>query len=76
MPGTSDGGKQAAETNRMLYGADFYQRIGAMGGVWMNPKKGFGSNKKLASIAGKKGGRVTGDKYKTRIRSKDAIHAN
>lgn len=32
MAGTVAGGKAAAETNKRVYGADFYARIGAMGG--------------------------------------------
>lgn len=32
MAGTKDGGKAAASTNKSKYGADFYAKIGAMGG--------------------------------------------
>lgn len=32
MAGTIDGGKAAAATNKLKYGADFYARIGSMGG--------------------------------------------
>lgn len=32
MAGTIMGGKHAAETNRKLYGDDFYSRIGKIGG--------------------------------------------
>jgi uncharacterized protein len=32
MAGTKAGGRSAAETNKRKYGADFYGRIGAMGG--------------------------------------------
>lgn len=32
MAGTVAGGKSAAQTNKRIYGADFYARIGAMGG--------------------------------------------
>lgn len=32
MAGTSEGGKQAAATNKKKYGSDFYRSIGAMGG--------------------------------------------
>lgn len=32
MAGTQQGGKQAAKTNKELYGSDFYKRIGAIGG--------------------------------------------
>lgn len=32
MPGTITGGKKAAETNKKVYGEDFYKKIGAEGG--------------------------------------------
>lgn len=32
MAGTKSGGKLAAKTNRRIHGADFYKRIGSMGG--------------------------------------------
>lgn len=32
MAGTTEGGKQAAITNKKNHGKDFYQRIGAIGG--------------------------------------------
>ncbi len=32
MSGTKAGGRKAAETNRKRHGADFYARIGAVGG--------------------------------------------
>ena len=32
MAGTKQGGKAAASTNKTKYGADFYAKIGAMGG--------------------------------------------
>lgn len=32
MSGTAIGGKKAAQTNKTKYGADFYARIGAVGG--------------------------------------------
>lgn len=32
MAGTVTGGKRAAETNKSIYGEDFYKRIGAIGG--------------------------------------------
>jgi len=32
MAGTAKGGRLAAEKNRKKYGADFYARIGKMGG--------------------------------------------
>ncbi len=42
MAGTQDGGKAAASTNKNKYGADFYARIGAMGGR-KGHTGGFGS---------------------------------
>ncbi len=58
MPGTLQGGKKAAQTNMKLHGADFYKRIGALGGKNGNTG-GFAANPKLASIAGTKGGRIS-----------------
>jgi general stress protein YciG len=55
MPGTTEGGKAAAITNKSKYGADFYRRIGAKGGK-LGTTGGFAANRKLASIAGTKGG--------------------
>lgn len=58
MPGTVNGGKQAAETNKRKYGKDFYARIGAMGGK-KGTTGGFAANRELARIAGAKGGRIS-----------------
>lgn len=58
MAGTVKGGKAAAETNKKRYGADFYSRIGAKGGR-KGRTGGFFANRKLASIAGAKGGRAS-----------------
>lgn len=58
MPGTVNGGKQAAETNMKKYGKDFYARIGAMGGK-KGTTGGFAANRELARIAGAKGGRIS-----------------
>lgn len=74
MAGTVSGGKAAAETNKRIYGKDFYARIGAMGG-----KKGhtggfasklicdgncdldhvLGLNHRKAQCAGYKGGTIS-----------------
>lgn len=57
MAGTKSGGLAAAFTNRTKYGADFYAKIGAAGG-----KKGHTggfANRKLASQAGKIGGKIS-----------------
>lgn len=64
MSGTVKGGKKAAETNKKKNGADFYARIGRMGGK--NSTTGGFASKKIgldglsglerAKIAGRKGG--------------------
>jgi len=58
MAGTKTGGKSAAATNKAKYGADFYARIGAMGGK-KGRTGGFYANRDLARIAGAKGGRIS-----------------
>lgn len=58
MPGTKLGGKQAAKTNRQRHGADFYARIGKIGGQ-KGTTGGFAANRELARIAGAKGGRIS-----------------
>lgn len=55
MAGTSAGGKAAAETNKRVHGADFYQRIGALGGK-KGKTGGFYANRELAKRAGRIGG--------------------
>lgn len=57
MSGTKKGGFKAADTNKKLYGKDFYKKIGAVGGKKTGVKKGFAANPELAREAGKKGGR-------------------
>ncbi len=69
MPGTVDGGRQAAATNKERHGDDFYKRIGSIGGK--NSKNGgFASRKPCLcnliaghhyyqQCAGKKGGTVS-----------------
>lgn len=56
MAGTVKGGKLAAATNKKLYGADFYAKIGAKGGK-LGKTGGFAANPALARIAGAKGGK-------------------
>lgn len=63
MAGTIKGGKRAAATNIKLHGADFYKRIGAMGGKNGNTG-GFYANRELARTAGAKGGRISKRKKK------------
>jgi uncharacterized protein len=58
MAGTKNGGKSAAATNKAKYGADFYARIGAMGGK-KGHTGGFAANRELARSAGAKGGRIS-----------------
>ena len=58
MAGTKAGGKAAASTNKSKYGADFYAKIGAMGGK-KGRTGGFFANRELARIAGAKGGRIS-----------------
>jgi uncharacterized protein len=58
MAGTKDGGRAAASTNKAKYGADFYAKIGAMGGK-KGKTGGFYANRELARIAGAKGGRIS-----------------
>ena len=58
MAGTKLGGKRAAATNKRFHGADFYKRIGAIGGKNGNTG-GFAANRELARIAGAKGGRIS-----------------
>jgi uncharacterized protein len=58
MAGTKQGGKLAAQTNKELYGEDFYKMIGSKGGK-NGHTGGFYANRVLASQAGAKGGRVS-----------------
>ena len=60
MPGTPQGGKRAAQTNKERHGEDFYQKIGKLSNAsWeKNGRKprGFAANPELARAAGRKGG--------------------
>lgn len=58
MPGNRQTGLKAAKTNKKLYGNDFYRKIGVMGGK-KSRGGGFAYDPKLASEAGKKGGRAS-----------------
>lgn len=58
MAGTKEGGKAAAITNKKKYGADFYVKIGAIGGK-LGRTGGFYANRELARIAGAKGGTIS-----------------
>jgi len=59
MSGTKVGGLKASVTNKEKHGEDFYQRIGRKGGKKCGIKKGFALNPMLASIAGRKGGKIS-----------------
>lgn len=58
MSGTMIGGAKAAKTNKSK-NPNFYRDIGKLGGSHKNPKKGFGTRRDLASIAGAKGGSIS-----------------
>jgi len=64
MAGTEKGGQAAAKTNKTKYGADFYAKIGAIGGK-KGHTGGFAANRDLARIAGAKGGRISRRSKKT-----------
>ena len=55
MAGTQNGGRKAAATNKMRYGANFYETIGALGGR-KSRGGGFAKNPDLAREAGRRGG--------------------
>lgn len=57
MVGTLSGGKKCAQTNMKRHGADYYKRLGKLGGSAKTTKpKGFATNPALAVIAGSLGG--------------------
>lgn len=58
MAGTPRGGRKAAATNKMRYGAQFYETIGRMGGR-KSRGGGFAHNPELARVAGQKGGKAS-----------------
>ena len=58
MSGNAIGGAKAAQTNKVRHGADFYKRIGALGGA-KSTTGGFFANRELAKIAGAKGGAIS-----------------
>lgn len=63
MAGSIDGGKRAAATNKKLYGSDYYNRIGALGGK-VGRTGGFYADRERASKAGKLGGIISRRKNK------------
>ena len=58
MSGTKAGGLKTAKKIQMMYGKDFYRKIGSLGGR-NGHKGGFAANPALARIAGAKGGRIS-----------------
>lgn len=56
MPGTVEGGRRAAKTNKARYGENFYEMIGAAGGK-ISRGGGFAANRELAKKAGSIGGK-------------------
>lgn len=58
MAGTKIGAQRAAETTKLKHGADFYKRIGSIGGKNSNTG-GFYANRELAKKAGAKGGSIS-----------------
>lgn len=55
MAGNRNGGLKAAATNKLKYGEDFYEKIGAKGGK-LGRTGGFYANRELARTAGAIGG--------------------
>jgi general stress protein YciG len=55
MPGTREGGLQAAAKNKELYGEDFYKKIGKQGGT-ISKGGGFAKDSEMAALAGRLGG--------------------
>jgi len=58
MAGTKKGGLKARETNKRLYGEDYYVRIGKVGGK-KGHTGGFYANRELAKSAGAIGGAIS-----------------
>ena len=58
MSGTKIGGLNASKTNREKYGADYYAKIGALGGK-VSTTGGFFGDRELARTAGRKGGLIS-----------------
>lgn len=58
MAGNKIGGRKAAETNKRLYGKDWYAKIGKIGGS-NGHTGGFAANPELAKEAGRKGGKIS-----------------
>jgi uncharacterized protein len=69
MSGTVEGGRKAAIKNKKIRGADFYARIGAIGGK-KGTTGGFAANRELARVAGAKGGRISRRRKATDVTQK------
>ena len=63
MAGTKAGGLSAAETNKAKHGADFYSRIGSIGGK-LGHTGGTYANPEWAAKIGSKGGQRSKRGYK------------
>lgn len=72
MAGTKEGGRKARETNKLKYGEDFYQNIGAKGGK-KGTTGGFYANRELARIAGSKGGQRSRRRWTAEERIKHSL---
>lgn len=60
MAGTKAGGQKAAATNKEKQGADFYARIGRIGGAKARPEsRYFYQHPEIAKKAGRKGGTIS-----------------
>lgn len=59
MGGTKAGGIQTRETNYLLYGPDYYKKIGRLGGLKRVPKGFALMTKEKRSAAGHRGGRIS-----------------
>lgn len=66
MAGTRAGGLKAARTNKRLYGPDFYNEVGRMGGK-KSTGGGFTNNPELAKRAGRLGGTISRRRKAVRI---------
>lgn len=65
MPQTKEGAAKAKKAMLERYGADYYKKIGSAGGkAKHSAPRGFAADRKLASAAGAKGGRIGGKKSK------------
>lgn len=60
MPGTIEGGRKAAATNKAKHGPDFYANIGRKGGAKARPEsRYFYLHPDIAKQAGQKGGTIS-----------------